>query len=110
MNQIRKAREEARQLHVHLREKHKHDVSSSNGVGGGGGAPASSASASSSAAGSGAWNEVEVSDHAAVIPSLLRFLHGLMVDYHAAFHSGGACPRHSHAPAWHADDEALACG
>ena len=35
------------------------------------------------------WSEAEVKDHAAVLPTLLRYFHGLMVDYHASFHGSG---------------------
>jgi hypothetical protein len=35
------------------------------------------------------WSETEVKDHAAVLPTLLRYFHGLMVDYHASFHGSG---------------------
>ena len=37
----------------------------------------------------GCWSEAEVKDHAAVLPSILRYLHGLMVDYHASFYGSG---------------------
>ena len=55
----RTLRATARQLHAHLRAKSK--------------------------AGAG-WATDAIADHRAVIPPMLRFLHGLMLDYHAAFH------------------------
>ncbi len=45
--------------------------------------------AAEAAAAVGVWAEAEVKDHSTVLPSLLRFLHGLMVDYHATFHGSG---------------------
>ena len=66
MRLARALRATARQLLAHLHEKYRH----------GGNA-------------SGMWGDVEVADHAAVVPSIVRFLHGLMLDYHAAFHGAG---------------------